>query len=232
MTSNTSPIKVSELGHTVYEQTWTAMRDFTESRDSQTPDEIWICEHKPVFTLGLAGDPSHVLAKKNIPLVKTDRGGQVTYHGPGQLVVYPLIDLKRCGLKVKEYVYLLEQSIIDALAAVGVDDAQRKPGAPGVYTGWSVLKGCRMPLEKGGELAKIAALGIKVRKGCTYHGLSLNIDMDLAPFSQINPCGYAGLSTIDLARAGVRISRDEISSRLVKNIVSKLEHSSLAANRS
>ncbi|MDX1669138.1 MAG: lipoyl(octanoyl) transferase LipB, partial [Limnobacter sp.] len=211
---------------------WQAMRDFTETRDSQTPDEIWVCEHDPVFTLGLAGDPAHVLDKKNIPVVKTDRGGQVTYHGPGQVVVYPLIDLRRWGLKVKEYVHLLEQSAIDTLVSAGVDDAQRKPGAPGVYTGWNALKICRMPLEKGGELAKIAALGIKIRKGCAYHGLSLNVHMDLAPFKQINPCGYAGLNTIDLATADVRISKDEISSRLVKNVISKLEQLSVVANRS
>lgn len=205
-------IEIKELGRSNYLETWHKMREFTEARSDETTDEIWVCEHDPVFTLGLAGDPSHLLVKSDIPLVKTDRGGQVTYHGLGQLVVYPLLDLKRYGLKVREYVYLLEQAIIDVLYEVGVKEAQRKEGAPGVYTPW-----------QGAELAKIAALGIKVRKGCSYHGLSLNVKMDLQPFEQINPCGYKGLKTIDLFSTGVKISIDDIQYRIVKSIVAKLE---------
>lgn len=152
-----------------------------------------------------------MLQCSNIPLVNTDRGGQITYHGPGQIVVYPLLDLRHYGLKVREYVQLLEQSIIDALVQVGVADAQRKPNAPGVYT-----------FHNGG-LAKIAALGIKIRKGCAYHGLSLNVDMDLKPFQQINPCGYAGLETVDLVTIGVKISLPEMQVHLMKYLIQHLE---------
>lgn len=204
-----------------YPDTWQAMKDFTEARQDSSPDEIWVCEHNPVYTLGLAGDPSHLLQSSDIPLVKTDRGGQITYHGPGQLVVYPLLDLKRYDLKVREYVQLLEQVIIDSLNSLGLNDAQRKPDAPGVYIGWnkSLKKREALPV---GELAKIAALGIKIRKGCTYHGLSLNIEMDLTPFTWINPCGYSGLETIDLSSAGVKISFNEMQFHIVENLVSRL----------
>lgn len=183
---------------------------------SQMPEERTIATtsgfvNTPVFTLGLAGDPAHMLQCSNIPLVNTDRGGQITYHGPGQIVVYPLLDLRHYGLKVREYVQLLEQSIIDALVQVGVADAQRKPNAPGVYT-----------FHNGG-LAKIAALGIKIRKGCAYHGLSLNVDMDLKPFQQINPCGYAGLETVDLVTIGVKISLPEMQVHLMKYLIQHLE---------
>ncbi len=205
------PLQIRELGLVDYLPTWEAMRNFTDDRSEQVSDEIWICEHPPVFTLGLAGDPAHMLQRSNIPLVKTDRGGQITYHGPGQIVVYPLLDLRRFGLKVREYVQLLEQSIIDALVQVGVADAQRKPNAPGVYT------------MHHGSLAKIAALGIKIRKGCSYHGLSLNVNMDLAPFQQINPCGYAGLETVDLATIGVKISPSEMQVHLMKYLIQHLE---------
>jgi len=205
------PLQIRELGLVDYLPTWEAMRNFTDDRSEQVSDEIWICEHPPVFTLGLAGDPAHMLQRSNIPLVKTDRGGQITYHGPGQIVVYPLLDLRRFGLKVREYVQLLEQSIIDALVQVGVADAQRKPNAPGVYT------------MHHGSLAKIAALGIKIRKGCSYHGLSLNVNMDLAPFQQINPCGYAGLETVDLATIGVKISSSEMQVHLMKYLIQHLE---------
>lgn len=208
-------IQIRELGLVDYLPTWEAMRNFTDARGGQVSgpvgDQIWICEHPPVFTLGLAGDPSHMLQRNNIPLVNTDRGGQITYHGPGQLVVYPLLDLRHYGLKVREYVQLLEQSIIDALVQVGVADAQRKPNAPGVYT-----------FHNGG-LAKIAALGIKIRKGCAYHGLSLNVEMDLKPFLQINPCGYKDLETVDLATIGVKISLPEMQVHLMKNLVQHLE---------
>ncbi len=205
------PLQIRELGLVDYLPTWEAMRNFTDDRSEQVSDEIWICEHPPVFTLGLAGDPAHLLQRNNIPLVNTDRGGQITYHGPGQIVIYPLLDLRRYGLKVREYVQLLEKSIIDALVQVGVADAQRKPNAPGVYT------------MRHGSLAKIAALGIKIRKGCSYHGLSLNVAMDLNPFLQINPCGYEGLETVDLATIGVKISQAEMQMHLMKYLIQHLE---------
>lgn len=204
-------IQILELGMVDYLPTWEAMRNFTDARTEQHSDQIWICEHPPVFTLGLAGDESHMLQRSNIPLVNTDRGGQITYHGPGQIVVYPLLDLRRFGLKVREYVQLLEQAIIDALIAVGVADAQRKPTAPGVYT------------LQGERLAKIAALGIKIRKGCAYHGLSLNVDMDLTPFQHINPCGYQGLETVDLNSIGVKISLHDMQVHLMKYLIQHLE---------
>lgn len=203
--------QVLYLGQVDYLPTWEAMKTFTEDRTAQHSDQVWLCEHPPVFTLGLAGDPSHMLQRSNIPLVNTDRGGQITYHGPGQIVIYPLLELRRYGLKVREYVQLLEQALIDSLVAVGVADAQRKPGAPGVYT------------AHRGQLAKIAALGIKIRKGCSYHGLSLNVAMDLSPFLQINPCGYAGLETVDLATIGVKISQSEMQVHLMKHLLQLLE---------
>ena len=206
-----APIQILDLGQVDYLPTWEAMKSLTETRTAQQADELWICEHPPVFTLGLAGDPAHMLQRSNIPLVNTDRGGQITYHGPGQIVVYPLLELRRYGLKVREYVQLLEQALINSLLEVGVADAQRKPNAPGVYTHYR------------GELAKVAALGIKIRKGCSYHGLSLNVDMDLNPFLQINPCGYAGLETVDLRTIGVKISQSEMKVHLMKNLVQLLE---------
>jgi len=206
-----APIQILDLGQVDYLPTWEAMKSLTETRTAQQADELWICEHPPVFTLGLAGDPAHMLQRSNIPLVNTDRGGQITYHGPGQIVVYPLLELRRYGLKVREYVQLLEQALINSLLEVGVADAQRKPNAPGVYTHYR------------GELAKVAALGIKIRKGCSYHGLSLNVDMDLNPFLQLNPCGYAGLETVDLRTIGVKISQSEMKVHLMKNLVQLLE---------
>ncbi|HEX4855313.1 MAG TPA: lipoyl(octanoyl) transferase LipB [Limnobacter sp.] len=212
-----APLQIRDLGRVDYLPTWEAMKNFTEARTDQQLDELWVCEHPPVFTLGLAGDPAHMLQRSNIPLVNTDRGGQITYHGPGQIVVYPLLELRRYGLKVREYVQLLEQALINSLVQVGVADAQRKPNAPGVYT------------HHRGELAKIAALGIKIRKGCSYHGLSLNVDMDLGPFLQINPCGYAGLDTVDLRTIGVKISQSEMKVHLMKNLVQLLEAARSAA---
>lgn len=164
-----------------YEPTWRAMQEFTAQRLADTPDEAWLCQHSPVFTLGLAGKPEHLLKDIGIPVVKIDRGGQITYHGPGQLVVYLLLDLKRRNLSVRALVTCIEQALIDLLAdyAIGAD---RLPGAPGVY-----VKG-----------AKIAALGLRIKNGCCFHGLSLNVDMDLAPYSAINPCGYAGMPVTQL----------------------------------
>ena len=178
---------IKRLGRVEYEPALEAMRAFTAARDEHTADEIWLLEHPPVYTLGQAGRPEHLLRNDaGIPLVKIDRGGQITYHGPGQLVVYLLLDLHRSHLKVRELVSLMEQAIIDTLAGFGLN-AVRKDGAPGVYI----------------DGAKVAALGLRVRNGCSYHGLSLNVDMDLTPFSWINPCGYEGLKTVQLRDFGV-----------------------------
>ena len=238
MLINQAPLNliIHDLGRVDYLPTWQNMQSFTHLRTEKTLDQIWVCEHNPVFTLGLAGDPAHLLRAGNIDLIQTDRGGQITYHGPGQLVIYPLLDLRRYGLKVREYVKLLEQVIIDTLAELGVLDAQRKPDAPGVYVGWDGVSNAYSPVlpdsqvssaelqipEQTPELAKIAALGIKVRKGCAYHGLSVNVHMDLSPFEQINPCGYAGLQTVDLFSTGVKISLGKVQVHLVKNLVNQL----------
>jgi lipoyl(octanoyl) transferase len=209
-----------------YSQVWQAMKDFTAARTADTPDEIWLVEHSPVFTQGLAGKPEHLLAAHDIPLVQSDRGGQITYHGPGQVVAYVLLDLRRAGYFVKEYVSRVEQALIDVLAELGIADATRKAGAPGVYVPWprpAVSMAGQLP-----ELAKIAALGIKVHKGCTYHGLALNVDMDLAPFGWINPCGYAGLRTVDLAACGVRADLVDAGDRLARHLARVLQASTPA----
>ena len=189
------------------------MKTFTAERGVDTPDEIWLVEHEPVYTLGQAGKPEHVLNPGQIPLVKTDRGGQVTYHGPGQVVAYCLVDLRRLGLFVKEYVELLEDVVIAVLGEFGVADACRKAGAPGVYVPWP-----RTALADGHELAKIAALGVKISRGCAYHGIALNVAMDLTPFLGINPCGYAGLRTVDLAACGVVATVDDAGNRLASRL--------------
>ncbi|WP_088143388.1 lipoyl(octanoyl) transferase LipB [Achromobacter xylosoxidans] len=191
-----------------YLSVWHDMQAYTNLRGADTPDEIWLCEHAPVYTLGQAGLPQHVLNPGGIPIVHCDRGGQVTYHGPGQVMAYALFDLRRADIYVKEYVNLLEGAVIDTLAQMGVADACRKPGAPGVY----------VPDPDGGELAKIAALGIKIRNGRAYHGVSLNVQMDLTPFLGINPCGYAGLRTVDMAACGVRREPTETGETLARNL--------------
>ena len=191
-----------------YMTVWQAMQDFTAKRDAATPDEIWLVEHQPVYTLGQAGKPEHLLAVGLIPVIQTDRGGQVTYHGPGQVVAYVLADLRRSNRFVKDMVKQLEQAAIDTLTSFGIIQACRNPGAPGIYVPFPT------------ELAKIAALGLKVRHGCTYHGLALNVDMDLSPFSGINPCGYEGLQTISMASCGARVSWDEVAQALSAQIVS------------
>ena len=188
---------VRNLGRVDYEPTWQAMLDFTAERDDGTPDELWICEHPPVYTLGQAGKPEHLLADNGIPLVQIDRGGQITYHGPGQVVIYLLLNLNRRGFKVRELVTRMEQAVIDLLAAEGVT-AERQAGAPGVYVAG----------------AKIAALGLRVRHGCTYHGLALNVDMALAPFAAINPCGYAGLAVTQCRDLGVALSMPQAEQAL------------------
>lgn len=175
-TGGLNEIIVRHLGRQPYEPVWQAMREFTDARDGAAPDELWLVEHDPVFTQGLAGRAEHVLNPGDIPIVQTDRGGQVTYHGPGQVVAYPLLDLERLGVSVRCLVDRLEQAVIDLLAGSGVE-AGRQDGAPGVFV----------------DQAKIASIGLKVRRGRTYHGLAFNVDMDLAPFDCINPCGFAGL---------------------------------------
>lgn len=208
-----SPV-VRDLGRAEYLTTWQAMREFTAQRGPESADELWLVEHPPVFTLGQAGRREHLLDPGEIPVVATDRGGQVTYHGPGQVVVYTLIDLRRLGIFVRELVYRIEQSVIQTLDQSGIA-AQRVHGAPGVYV--------QDPASRAGGglagFAKIAALGIKVSRGCSYHGVALNVAMDLEPFSRIDPCGYAGLPTVDLSTLGASISWRDAADRLTGRLV-------------
>ena len=192
------------------------MREFTEARNELTPDEIWLVEHAPVYTLGQAGKKEHLLNPGGIDVVQCDRGGQVTYHGPGQIVAYCLYDLRRSGVFVKEYVEHLEEVIIQVLQGYGLEGARRKPGAPGVYVPWDDAHGRYDP--RGAGLAKIAALGIKIRNGRAYHGLAVNVDMDLAPFAGINPCGYEGLPTVDMMGCGVSTTISEVGERLAAGL--------------
>ena len=213
------------LGAVAYEPTLAAMRAFTEARVADTSDEIWLCEHPPVYTQGLAGKPEHVLNPHGVPVVQTNRGGQVTYHGPGQVVAYPLVDLKRLNIYVKEYVYRLEHALLKTLEHLGVT-GHRVVGAPGIYVnladpfGHAALTGPRLDRFKG--LGKIAALGIKVSRHCTYHGVALNVAMDLQPFGGINPCGYEGLQTVDLSTIGVQVSTDEVAAILGTRLANQL----------
>jgi lipoyl(octanoyl) transferase len=189
------------LGRAEYEPTWRAMQDFTTRRAADTPDELWLVEHPPVFTQGQGGKPEHLLRDTGIPLVRTDRGGQITYHGPGQAVVYVLLDLSRRDIKVRELVSRIEQAVIDLAAKHGIR-GERLAGAPGVYV----------------DGAKIAALGLRVRKGCCYHGVALNVDMELEPFSAINPCGYPGLKVAQLRDLGVRLDWRQAGTELLAEL--------------
>lgn len=204
------------------------MRAFTEARRADTPDEIWLVEHDPVYTQGVAGRAEHVLRAGAIPIVQSNRGGQVTYHGPGQVVAYPLVDLRRLGLHVKEYVFRLEAAVLRLLEGYGIT-GHRVAGAPGVYvrladpSGHAMLAGPPDPREPFSGLGKIAALGIKVTRGCAYHGVALNVDMDLEPFERIDPCGYPGLATVDLARLGVSTDWYEAAQHLAARLASQLE---------
>lgn len=209
-----------------YAATARSMQDFTASRSIGAPDELWICEHGPVFTQGLAGKANHLLNPGDIPVIQSNRGGQVTYHGPGQVVAYPLIDLKRAGYFVKEYVFRIEESVIKTLAHFGITGL-RVPGAPGIYVRLDDPQGhARLPpdftaaqLETGGHaIGKIAALGIKVSRHCTYHGLAVNVAMDLEPFLRINPCGYVGLRTVDLSTIGVDVTWQEVADILSQKL--------------
>ena len=182
------------------------MKKFTAERNSETRDEIWLVQHPPVYTQGLAGKPEHLLHSSNIPVVKIDRGGQITYHGPGQIVAYMLLDLRRWKINVRELVRLMEQAVVDLLAEFGIA-AQGREEAPGVYVG----------------AAKIAALGLKIRNGYCYHGLSFNVDMDLGPFASINPCGYAGLRVTQARELGITVSISELQAQLVQNLIRGLQ---------
>lgn len=192
---------VRDLGRHAYAPVWRAMQGFTDVRTAETPDELWLVEHDPVFTLGQAGKPEHVLMPGDIPVLQVDRGGQVTYHGPGQIVAYPLLDLKRLKIGVREYVCKIEQAIIDTLGDWNLH-AERRDGAPGVYVNG----------------AKVAALGIRVRRGCTFHGLAFNIAMDLEPFHRINPCGYAGLQVTSMLDLGGPSSLDAVKPVLLEKL--------------
>jgi lipoyl(octanoyl) transferase len=246
-------ISIHPLGCVDYQPTYAAMQAFTDERGRQPAsdvrDQLWICEHPPVFTQGLAGKPEHIFLPGSIPVVQTNRGGQVTYHGPGQVVAYPLIDLKRAGYFVKEYVYRIEEAVIRTLRHFGVT-GHRVAGAPGIYVrlddphshamlpqrpqkeqigvrfqlphdgNWNLT-----PIKKGPDftgLGKVAALGIKVSRNCTYHGVALNVAMDLEPFSRINPCGYAGLQTVDLSTIGVSVPWSEVADLLSTKLVTYL----------
>jgi len=197
-------MKTAIVGPVEYLPAYEAMQAFTAARTPATPDELWLCEHAPVFTQGLAGRPEHVLDAGGIPVVATNRGGQVTYHGPGQVVAYPLVDLHRAGYFIKEYVYRIEEAVIRTLGHFGVT-GHRVAGAPGIYVRLDdPFSHARLPpCDPFAGLAKIAALGIKVSRNCTYHGVAFNVAMDLEPFARINPCGYAGLKTVDLSTIGV-----------------------------
>jgi len=227
------------LGLVEYVSTYAAMREFTHQRALRSPrdktDELWICEHPPVFTQGLAGKPVHVLNSGDIPVVQADRGGQVTYHGPGQVVAYPLVDLKRAGYFVKEYVYRIEEAVIRTLATLGVT-GHRVAGAPGIYVRLASPFGHEQLAQRPRKiqsmqvardtpadpdftgLGKIAALGVKVSRHCAYHGVALNVAMDLEPFARIHPCGYARLHTVDLSTIGVAITQDETGRLLAEKL--------------
>lgn len=227
MTEPAGAMQPRWLGRVEYGQAFAAMQDYTARRDARTPDELWICEHPSVYTQGLAGRAEHVLAPGDIPVVQTDRGGQVTYHGPGQVVAYPLLDLKRAGYFVKEYVWRLEAALIDTLAQFGVT-GHRVSGAPGVYVrlddpfSHAALTGPLPANDPFRGLGKIAALGIKVSRHCSYHGIALNVAMDLAPFARINPCGYAGLRTVDLSTIGVCASWHSVADALARALQRRL----------
>jgi lipoyl(octanoyl) transferase len=234
-------LRAEVRGRVEYLPTYAAMQAFTATRNSATLDELWLCEHPPVFTQGLAGRAEHVLDAGTIPVVPTNRGGQVTYHGPGQVVAYPLVDLQRAGYYIKEYVHRIEEAVIRTLSDFGVT-GHRVAGAPGVYVRLdNPFSHARLlpsppalrplpPREGGGEgagpsfegLGKIAALGVKVSRHCTYHGVALNVAMDLQPFERIHPCGYAGLKTVDLSTIGVSTTWNEAAGALGQKLVALL----------
>ena len=198
-------MKTSFLGRRDYVPLWHAMQTFTDERDDSTPDEIWFCEHPPVFTMGLNASDEHLLAPGDIPVVQIDRGGQVTYHGPGQLMVYPLIDIRRSNIGIRKLVTALEQSVVDLTAEYDIESVAR-PDAPGVYV----------------DGDKLASIGLRIRRGASFHGMALNVDADLEPFSRINPCGYAELQMTDLRRLGVDLQLEETAQRLLPYLLDHL----------
>lgn len=200
-----SELVVRELGRQVYEPVWRAMQEFTNTRSESTPDEIWFCEHDSVFTLGLNTKPEHLLAPGDIPVIQIDRGGQVTYHGPGQLMIYPLIDLRRAGLGVRDLVTALEQSVVDLAADYGIEAASRCD-APGVYI----------------DGVKLASVGLRIRRGSSFHGMALNVDVDLEPFSRINPCGFKDLQLTDLMRLGADNDLASVRDKLLPHLLRHL----------
>ena len=216
------------LGRCEWATTADAMRAFTDARNEATPDELWLAEHEPVFTQGIAGRPEHVLAAGGIPVLRSNRGGQVTYHGPGQVVAYPMVDLKRLSIYVKEYVFRIEAAVLKVLESYSVT-GHRVAGAPGLYVrledpfAHAALQGPADPREPFRGLGKIAALGIKVSRHRAYHGVALNVAMDLEPFTRIDPCGYAGLETVDLARLGINTTWQEAADRLAARLANQFE---------
>ncbi len=206
----TQALHIRHLGRQDYESVWHAMQAYTDNRDTDSNDELWIVEHSPVFTQGQAGKSEHILNPGDIPVIQVDRGGQVTYHGPGQLVVYPLIDIKRSKLGVRQLVNNIEQSIVDMLAMYDVN-AYAKADAPGVYV----------------DERKVASLGLRIRKGCSFHGLALNVDMDLAPFQRINPCGYAGLEMVQCKALGGPQTVTEAGEKLIQTLSKVLGYQEL-----
>jgi lipoyl(octanoyl) transferase len=234
--SRSFAVLTRQLGRVDYLPTYAAMQAYTAARNTELIDEkrllgskyggdqLWICEHSAIYTQGLAGKSEHVLNAGDIPVVHTNRGGQVTFHGPGQVVAYPLVDLRRAGYFVKEYVYRVEEAVIRTLVHFGVT-GHRVMGAPGIYVrlgdpaSHAALTGPANPLDLFAGLGKIAALGIKVSRHCTYHGVALNVAMDLEPFSRINPCGYAGLATVDLRSLGVRADLSDVADVLAQKLV-------------
>lgn len=203
------PLKVCYLGQVPYEETWQKMQEYTNIRQPDDADQIWILEHPPVFTQGLAGKEEHLLAPGDIPVIQVDRGGQVTFHGPGQLVVYLLLDVKRLGTGVRQLVTLMETVVVDALAQAGVE-AYPKPDAPGVY------------VRISGEECKIASLGLRIRRGCSFHGLAFNLDMDMTPFLRINPCGYQGLRMTQLSEVAPLVTPDDATQWVLNHLIKGL----------
>ena len=225
--SSDPSMQLKMLGRRAYVEIEAAMRAFTAARTADTPDELWLVEHDRVFTQGIAGRDEHVLLAGDIPVVRTDRGGQVTFHGPGQLVAYPLVDLKRLGIYVKEYVFRLEQAVLDCLSEWAVT-GHRVRSAPGVYVRLAdPFSHARLaPVMSGvnplAGLGKIAALGVKVSRHCAYHGVALNVAMDLEPFARINPCGYAGLATVDLRSCGIDVTWERAAAVLAEHLLRRL----------
>ena len=220
-------MKIFNLGRQPCAQTAEAMRIFTEARAADTPDEIWLVEHDPVYTQGLAGRAEHLLDAGGVPVLASNRGGQITYHGPGQVVAYPLIDLRRLGIYVKEYVYRLEHAVLKVLETQQIT-GHRVAGAPGIFVrladphSHAALTDPASGVDRFRGLGKIAALGIKVSRHCTYHGVALNVAMDLEPYSRINPCGYAGLATVDLSTIGVSVPWHEVADLLGRKLAAYL----------